>query len=73
MNDTKRVFPACFICLTVLERLQFPLWVVHCGGQLLQRCLSWVVEAQVQLSQVGWVRFQSQKQVSTAFLSDQAA
>lgn len=42
---------------------------MHCSGQQLQHCFSWVIEAQVQLSQVGWVRLQSQKQVPTAFLS----
>lgn len=57
------------MCLTVLERLQLPAWVVHRSGQQLQHCFSWVIEAQVQLSQVGWVRLQSQKQVPTAFLS----
>lgn len=67
------VFTACFKCSTVLERLQFPVWVLHCIGQQLQYCISGVIEAQVQLSQVGWVRFQSQKQVSTAFLSNLTA
>lgn len=67
------VFTGCFKSLTVLERLQFPVWVLLCSIQQLQHCISGVIEAQVQLSQVGWVRLQSQEQVSTAFLSNLTA
>lgn len=44
------------------------MWVIQCNGKQLHSWVSWVIETQVQLSQVGGLGVQSQSQKRTAFL-----
>ena len=48
-------------------------WILQCGPQQLLSWVSWMVVAQVQLSQMGGVGGHSFSQRSTAFLCDQTA
>ena len=60
-------------CLFVPESVQSPLWTLPSSRQELHSWLSWMIVAQVQLSQMGGVRSQSWGQRRTAFLCDQTA
>lgn len=49
------------------------MWVIQCYREQLQAFLSWMIEAQVQFSQVGGVGIQSKSQKRTTFLCDLTA
>ena len=59
--------------LSIPESVQSPLWILQSSREQRSSWVSWVIVAQVQLSQMGRVGAQSWSQRSTAFLCDQAA
>ena len=59
--------------LIIPESVQSPAWILQSSRQLLHSWVSWMIVAQVQLSQMGGVGVQSWDQRSTAFLCDQTA
>ena len=61
------------IRLSIPENVQFPVWILQSSRQQRHSWVSWVIVAQVQLFQTGWVGVQSWGQKSTAFLCDQRA
>ena len=59
--------------LFIPESVQSPAWILQSSRQPLHSWVSWMIVAQVQLSQMGGVGVQSWDQRSTAFLCDQTA
>ena len=60
-------------CPSIPELLQPPSWTLQSSRQQLDSWLSWMIVAQVQLSQMGGVGVQSRGQRSTSFLCDQTS
>ena len=54
--------------LSIPESVQSPAWILHSSREQRSSWVSWVIVAQVQLSQMGGVGAQSWSQRSTAFL-----
>ena len=65
--------PEWWAVLSIPESVQSPAWILQSSREQRSSRVSWVIVAQVQLSQMGGVGAQSWGQRSTAFLCDQAA
>ena len=62
-----------FIITFIPESVQSALWILKFGRKQLHSWVSWMIVAQVQLSQMGGVGAQSWGQRGTAFLCDLTA
>lgn len=82
--DTSYIYIACWsvrvTCmkqisdiLSIPECVQSPAWIIQSSRQQLHSWVSWIIVAQVQLSQVWGIWLQSRSQWSTALLCDLTA
>ena len=67
------IVPECWAVLSIPESVQSPAWILQSSREKRNSWVSWVIVAQVQLSQMGGVGAQSWGQRTTAVLCDQAA